>query len=762
MNKRIAVHVYGIVQGIGFRPFIYRLAKRLDLSGYVRNNSTGVLIEIQGEKNNIDYFIKTLKNYPPPLAQLTAIKTRTVAVKNETGFKIIKSKRFDQRNTLISPDIATCDDCNHELVHAGDRRYLYPFINCTHCGPRFTIITDIPYDRPNTSMSEFIMCPECQKEYDNPADRRFHAQPNACPLCGPWLEFFDRNGKLMRGDPLMNAIGAIENGYIVALKGVGGFHLAVDAYNRNAVARLRRRKHRFEKPLALMVRDLKYAQEIVYLSDAEKIQIASPQRPIVLCRTKKDLSFAKEVSPDNNYLGIMLPYSPLHTLLFEKSAFRCLVMTSANISEEPICYQNKECFIRMKEIVDCFLFHNREIYTRCDDSVIRLYKNRPFIIRRSRGYAPRPIILKKAAKSVLAVGGQLKSSICLTKDNLAFVSQHIGDLENLETLSYFEHTIRYFQRLFEISPERIIYDLHPDYLSTKWAKENDAIPSFPLQHHYAHSLSVMAENGIEDEIIGISLDGNGYGSDGQIWGGEILICNVSNFQRYGYFSYIPMPGGEYAIKQTWRMACSYLFHYLPDAIKIARELFPKQVKKMELIKNMIDKNINSPLTSSCGRLFDAVAAILGIREEISYEGQAAILLEAAAERYRGNSVADIGQFKLVEKGDTFIIDSKEIIQRIVQFTFCGSPVEVLSYAFHQKLIEMFITLAVKIRDKTKINQVALSGGCFQNMILLSGVYEALVKKGFEVYTNSEVPVNDGGISLGQAYWGMRNVDVLLS
>jgi hydrogenase maturation protein HypF len=762
MCKRITINVYGIVQGIGFRPFIYRLAERLNLTGYVCNNSKGVLIEIQGEKNKINDFLSILKNYPPPSAQITAIESHTIPAKSENDFKIIKSKKYDQKSTLISPDIAICAECMDELFNPADRRYLYPFINCTNCGPRFTIIADVPYDRPNTSMKEFKMCTECQKEYDDPDNRRFHAQPNACRLCGPALEFYDHKGISVKGDPLDKTIHALEEGCAVAIKGLGGFHLAVDPFNQNAVVQLRKRKHRFEKPLALMVSDLQYAHDIVYLNDAEKVQICSPHRPVVLCRMKENLSFAKEISLNNNYLGIMLPYSPLHVLLFKKSKFKCLVMTSANISEEPICYQDNECYLRMNEIADYFLVYNREIVARCDDSVIRLFNHNPFFIRRSRGYAPRPIILKRRAKSVLAVGGQLKNTICLTKDNLAFMSQHIGDLENLETLSYFEHTIQYLQRLFEISPEMIIHDLHPDYLSTKWAEKNDLIPFFPLQHHYAHALSIMAENGIEDEVIGISLDGNGFGTDGKVWGGEILTCNPKSFQRQGHFQYLPMPGGEYAIKQPWRMACSYIFHYLPNGLRIARELFPQQVQKIALIKETIDKNINSPLTSSCGRLFDTVAAILGMREEVSYEGQAAILLETAAERYRDHGIADIGEFRIIENENPLIIDSKEIIRRIIQLKLSGSTAESLSYAFHQKLIRLLVRAADIIRGKTKISRVALSGGCFQNMILLSGVYNSLVKKGFEVYTNREVPVNDGGISLGQAYWGMMNFNVLFS
>ncbi len=661
MLQRLSIKVSGIVQGVGFRPYVYRLASRLNLAGLVRNDSRGVEIEIQGEDTQLNEFLKILTEQPPPLALITDIQSGDIPVRTESEFKIIGSSAEQQKSTLISPDIAVCDDCRQELFDLHDRRYLYPFINCTNCGPRYTIITGIPYDRPKTSMAGFNMCGNCRQEYANPSDRRFHAQPDACPVCGPQVSLRDNKGTECSGDPLRNVTEFLQQGRIIAIKGIGGFHLAALAQNSQAVQQLRDRKHRFEKPLALMVRDLDTAGKLAYLNEEEKVLLASLQRPIVLCPKKEDAGVSALVSLDNNYLGLLLPYSPLHEILFRTGNFDALVMTSANMSEEPICHQNEECRQRLGGVADYFLEHNRDIYIRCDDSVMRVSKEQPVFIRRSRGYAPRPILLQQKGTSVLAVGGQLKNCICLTRDNLAFVSQHIGDLENLATLQVFEQTIRHMQKLFEIDPRQIIHDLHPEYLSTKWVMENARIPFTGLQHHYAHILSVMAENNLEQAVIGLALDGAGYGTDGTIWGGEVLICNIHDFKRYAHFENVPMPGGEQAILQPWRMAAAYLRQYTADSEMLTQRIFPQQQPYLGLLQQMIDKRINSPLTSSCGRLFDAVAAILGLRTVVSYEGQAAILLEAEGERVKGKDTLQIGEMLIKKTDGGYVLSAGEII-----------------------------------------------------------------------------------------------------
>jgi hydrogenase maturation protein HypF len=756
MLQRLSIKVTGIVQGVGFRPYIYRLARRLELAGHVRNDSHGVEIEIQGEDTQLNEFLKILTEQPPPLALITGIQSGDIPVRAESGFKITGSSAEQQKSTLISPDIAVCDDCRQELLDPHDRRYHYPFINCTNCGPRYTIITDIPYDRPKTSMAGFDMCKNCWQEYENPSDRRFHAQPDACPVCGPQVSLRDNKGTECSGDPLSKVIELLQQGKIIAIKGIGGFHLAALAQNTKAVQQLRDRKHRFEKPLALMVRDIATAGKLAYLNEKEQVLLSSLQRPIVLCRKKEDAGISTLVSLDNNYLGLLLPYSPLHEILFRMGNFEALVMTSANMSEEPICYQNEECRQRLGTVADYFLEHNREIYIRCDDSVVRTGNEQLLFIRRSRGYAPRPILLQKKGNSVLAVGGHLKNCICLTRDNLAFVSQHIGDLENFATLQVFEQTIRHMQKLFEIVPQQIIQDLHPEYLSTKWVLENARIPYTGLQHHYAHILSVMAENNLEQTVIGLALDGVGYGTDGTIWGGEVLICDIHNFKRYAHFENVPMPGGDQAILQPWRMAAAYLRQYTADPDLLIQQLFPQQQPHLGLLQQMIDKKINSPLTSSCGRLFDAVAAILGLKTVVSYEGQAAIILEAKGEKVKGKGTPDIGEMQIKKINGTYLLSTGEIIPKIARYRLENKSVELLSKSFHNCLSAGLVKIAVQAGHDTGIKDIILSGGCFQNMLLLNSLLEGLTGKGFRVYINTQVPANDGGLALGQAYWGMHN------
>jgi hydrogenase maturation protein HypF len=504
-----------------------------------------------------------------------------------------------------------------------------------------------------------------------------------------------------------------------------------------------------------MVKDLKSASKYVYIDETERNHVSSLHRPIVLCRKREENVLSPEISKDNDYLGVMLPYSPLHELIFQSDNLDVLVMTSANISEEPICYENKECVERMDQIADCYLLHDRDIHIRCDDSVIQVREKKPHFIRRSRGYSPRPIILSKGGQSVLAVGGHLKNTVCITKDNLAFLSQHIGDLENLQTLNAFERIVDHLQNIFEIDPKCIVHDLHPEYLSTKWVQERAKVPTTSVQHHYAHILSVMAEHNLENDVIGIALDGTGFGNDGSVWGGEILICNIHNFARVAHFDYLPMPGGDKAILEPWRMAVSYLQKYLIDGIDLAHSFFEHRTGELNLVTQAIEKKINTPLTSSCGRLFDAVAALLGIRETVTYEGQAAIILESLATKASGN-IPDLGKFELLKKDDQYIIDPNEILHNIVLQKKKNTGISEISYAFHMALTEIFTEIAQNIKSETGIYHVALSGGCFQNMFLFNSLQQKLIDSGFDVMTNREVPVNDGGISLGQAYWGMHN------
>ncbi|RKY87220.1 carbamoyltransferase HypF, partial [candidate division KSB1 bacterium] len=623
------IEINGVVQGVGFRPFIYRLALKNNLKGYILNNSSGVEIEVEGYIEEIDNFLKEIQINPPPLAEITGISKTLSSLKKYDGFTIRESKAKEETLTLISPDISICDDCIKELFNTQDRRYLYPFINCTNCGPRYTIIEGIPYDRKNTSMKVFKMCRECQSEYDNPLNRRFHAQPNACPKCGPHVKLIDNNGnKIVDSNPLMKTIELLKNGRIVAIKGLGGFHLACDAENDYAVKTLRKRKHREEKPLAIMSENLDIIESFARVSLEEKKLLCSPQRPIVLLRKKIPNSISGYISPGNNYFGVMLPYTPLHYILL-RGNFKALVMTSGNLTEEPIAFENMDALKRLNKIADYFLVHNREIYIRNDDSVYRIFNKKTYPIRRSRGYVPFPVFLKKKVPSVLGCGAELKNTICLTKGDKAFLSQHIGDMENYETLKSFEKSIEHLKNILEIEPEIIAYDLHPDYLSTKYALNLRNKKLIGVQHHFAHILSCMAENQLEETVIGISIDGTGYGTDGNIWGGEFLIVSEDDFERVAHFEYVPMPGGEKAIKEPWRMGLSYLYHTYGDElnnldIKFLREI---DTNDKRIILRMIEKNINSPLTSSCGRLFDGVASLISIRQNVKFEGQAAIELE---------------------------------------------------------------------------------------------------------------------------------------
>jgi hydrogenase maturation protein HypF len=795
MEVRRRIEVSGIVQGVGFRPYIYRLATGRHLSGTIRNTSAGVTIEIQGPIETVQDFVDCLPAEAPPLARITGFTVHDApcvvpaAGDSELDFRIIHSHEGEEVRTLISPDVAICADCLREMFDPKDRRFRYPFINCTNCGPRFTIIRDIPYDRPGTSMAKFPMCAACLAEYENPLDRRFHAQPNACWECGPRVEIWDKAGKRIPcSDPVVEAASALLAGQVVAVKGLGGFHLAVDATNAAAVELLRQRKRRVEKPFAVMVPDVQAAERICELDDAGRTALQSIQRPIVLLKKallkkallpkvapeKKTAGMIPEaVAPFNRYLGVFLPYTPLHYLLLEQGRFEALVMTSGNLSEEPIAIDNHEAVKRLNGIADYFLVHNRDILLRCDDSVVRVADGVTRQLRRSRGFVPVPVFLQDDVPSVLAVGGELKNTICLTKGSNAFLSQHVGDLENVEGYSFFHEAIEHLGRILEIRPQVIAYDLHPDYFSTKWALQQNEVAGIGIigvQHHHAHIASCMAENHLAGRVIGFALDGTGYGTDGKIWGGEVLVASYESFERAAHFEYVPLPGGAAAIREPWRMAVSYLAHhfgreFLKLDIPFVREL---DRKKTDFLLRMMEQGVNSPLTSSCGRLFDAVAALVGIRREVNYEAQAAIELEMAmgspavepseevelseVESPEVQSTGDNTAYPLtlVPDRENWIISTRPLFEALLDDLGRNVSVGKISQRFHDGLVVGFVELAVLLRNKTTLNRVCLSGGTFHNVYLAQRLEARLFKAGFEVFTQKEVPSGDGGLSLGQA------------
>jgi len=745
--KRAEIRITGIVQGIGFRPFIYNLAKSHCIRGWVLNNEKGVFIDAESEDGNLQHFIQDIPKLAPPLARIESFDVRYIEPLGYATFEIKKSEEAQEKFVLISPDVTTCDQCLAELFSPQNFRYQYAFINCTLCGPRFTIIKDIPYDRHKTTMAPFTMCPVCQREYEDPADRRFHAQPNACPTCGPSLRLEDRNGKEILGDPIETTLKLFESGLILAIKGLGGFHLACDAKNQDAVSSLRSRKFREDKPFAVMCRDIGEVKEHCEVTEEEEKLLLSVERPIVILNKRKDSSIAHAVAPFQNTLGVMLPYSPLHHLLL-KGPLKALVMTSGNVSDEPIAYKNEGAKSRLRNIADYFLLHNREIHMRCDDSVTRIFEGKPYIIRRSRGYVPFPIKLPFSLEMILACGGELKNTFCLTRGHYAFMSHHIGDLENLETLTSFEEGIEHFKRLFYIEPKAVAYDFHPDYLSTQYALSIPDIPKVGVQHHHAHIVSVMAENGIEGDVIGVALDGTGFGLDGTIWGGEFIRANLRGFDRLAHLKKFPMPGGTMAIKEPWRMALVYLseaFGNETDDLRIdlMRRVDPQ---KWEILKRMIEKKINTPWTSSMGRLFDAISSLLSIRDEVHYEGQAAIELEMIADQ----RVKEEYLFHIHKDEMPIVIDPTEIIRGIVRNLTDGASPSKISGKFHRTISRLIVETCETIRFEEKLNRVILSGGVFQNILLLSLVTKGLKESGFDVYTHHLVPPNDGGIALGQA------------
>ena len=749
---RLKISIRGVVQGVGFRPFVYQLAARHHLKGWVCNTSGDVKIDVEGKRPALNRFLADLETLAPPLAHIEDISATSQTAVGYQRFEIQESISEEGKYQLVSPDIATCADCLQEVLSPGDRRYRYPFTNCTNCGPRFTIIEDIPYDRPKTTMRSFEMCPRCQKEYDDPLNRRFHAQPNACPGCGPGLQLVDGAGnETSEGDPLTAASRLLKGGRIVAIKGLGGFLLACDATSEEAVRRLRERKRRPFKPLAVMLATMEEIKKHCLVSSAEAELLTSPQCPIVLLRWQAGSSISSAVAPRLNYLGVMLPYTPLHHVLLRETGLP-LVMTSGNLSEEPIARDNDEAIRRLNGIADYFLLHNRDIYSRYDDSVAMVERDEPQLVRRARGYAPHPIHLPFKARQVLACGAELKNTFCLTRDEYAFLSQHIGDMENLETMEHFETTIELYQRLFRIQPEIIAYDMHPEYLSTKYAKaiadSATNVTLVPVQHHHAHVVSCLVDNGLNEPVIGVALDGTGYGTDGGIWGGEFLVADYQGFDRLGHLQYVPLPGGVAAIERPYRMAISYLLSLLGEDIFDRNLPFLSRVDSLELdlIKKQIERGINSPLTSSCGRLFDAVSALLGVRDRIDYEAQAAVELEMVADESETGSYP----FSIIEQDGVNIVHPGELFSAIVAELGKGVSAASISMKFHRTMAQVITRMCQRLARRTGIGRVALSGGVFQNRRLLRLTVAALEEVGLDVLTHREVPTNDGGISLGQA------------
>ena len=744
-RQRASLEVDGIVQGVGFRPFVYRLAGRYGLSGWVRNTGRGVQIEVEGNGLDLDAFCRAVREEAPPLSVISALTVQPLTPDGASGFLILESAKLSKGGE-VSPDCEVCEDCLAEMFDPRDRRHRYPFINCTNCGPRYSIITGIPYDRPATTMAPFAMCDDCLAEYHDPLNRRFHAQPNACPVCGPRLKLLDVTGAALPGDPLSETLSALALGMTIAVKGVGGYHLAVDACSEAAVARLRQRKKRDEKPFALLVADLDAVRRIAHCSDSEGRLLSGVERPIVLLRKRQGNPVSRLVAPDNGWFGVMLPGNPLQHLLI-RGVGSPLVMTSGNLSDEPIAYREGDALARLSGIADLFLTHNREIHTRTDDSVLRVSLGEPLFLRRSRGYVPRGVNLPARQPSVLAVGAELKGTVCLTRGARGYLSQHIGDLKNAATLACLEETVGHLGRLLEVSPEAVAYDLHPDYLSTRFA-ESLALPRIGVQHHHAHMASCMAENGLDGELIGVILDGTGYGEDGAIWGGEFLLGGYGGFERRGHFSYLRMPGGDAAVREPYRMAISALYGCF------GAELFGQPVpflaavspQERSIFLKMLERGINSPLTSSCGRLFDAVSALIGVRTVISYEGQAAIELEALAERGTPSGPYPF----LVRTTDCHRIDFSPTVAAIcADLAGKRAPADV-ARGFHLTVARGILEVCSRIREESGATRVVLSGGVFQNRLLTEEAALLLADAGFKPYCHRLVPPNDGGLALGQA------------
>ena len=744
---RTRVRVEGIVQGVGFRPFVHALAGRLGLAGLVGNDAAGVFVEVEGASETVERFLEALAAEAPPLALIERVTATPLAPTGGRGFTIAPSQAGGERQTLVSPDTATCDDCLRELADPADRRHRYPFINCTNCGPRFTIVTDVPYDRPATTMAGFAMCADCAREYHDPADRRFHAQPVCCPACGPALALLDREGRAAGEEPLAGAAARLREAAVVAVKGLGGYHLAADAASEPAVAALRARKHREDKPFAVMVADLAGARALGRVDPVEAAMLASPRRPIVLLRRLEGTAVARAVAPGNRSLGVMLPYTPLHHLLLAEVG-RPIVLTSGNVSDEPIAYRDEEARERLGGIADWFLGHDRPIHVRADDSVVRAFGGRELPLRRSRGFAPQPLALPwPFPRHVLACGAELKHTFCLAKGTYAFLSHHVGDLENYETYRSFTEGVGHFRRLFAVEPEVVAHDLHPEYLSTKYALELDGVELEGVQHHHAHVAACLADNGEPGPVIGVAYDGLGYGTDGTIWGGELLTADLEGFRRAGHLEVVAMPGGTAAIKEPWRMAAAWLDAAFAGQVPEGLAVAGRNRDRWEQVVGLARSGTASPATSSAGRLFDAVAAILGVRDSVNYEGQAGVELEQlAAPAETAAYPAEIDK----SDGGLLRLAGTSLVRAVAAELEAGVAPPLIAARFHNGLAATTVAACQATRDDTGLTTVALSGGVFQNLLLLERTVAALERAGFRVLTHSRVPPNDGGISLGQA------------
>jgi hydrogenase maturation protein HypF len=791
-NVRTSIRVEGVVQGVGFRPFVYSLATRLGLAGWVGNDVDGVFAEVEGPAEQIRDFLAALERDAPPLARVERVSAQSMTPDGRPGFAIVASDTDGARRALVSADSATCADCLRELADPADRRFGYPFINCTNCGPRFTIVRDVPYDRPLTTMAGFTMCAVCAAEYHDPADRRFHAQPVCCPACGPRLRLLaadgtdwsgaDRppggaadgtpaDGAPAHGTPadgaLAGAVAALAAGQVLAVKGLGGYHLAVDAASEQAAARLRARKHREDKPFAVMTADLAAARALCEVDDVAASLLTSARRPIVLL-PRRDAGrppaagpppgaglpnapgtllarLAASVAPGNRQLGVMLPYTPLHHLLLREFG-RPIVLTSGNISDEPIAYRDEDALARLGGLADVFLTHDRPIHVRTDDSVVRPFRGRESVLRRSRGYVPEPLaVASRFGRPVLACGAELKNTFCLGREDHAFLSHHVGDLENYETLRSFTEGIAHFRRLFDVEPQIVAHDLHPEYFSTKYALEQDGCVLAGVQHHHAHIASCLADNGEAGPVIGVAFDGTGFGTDGTIWGGEFLLADLADADRAGHLAGVPMPGGAAAIRHPWRMAAAYLDAAFPDGLPAGLDVAARNSGAWPDVLNLARRGVNAPVTSSAGRLFDAVAALLGVRDSINYEGQAAVELEqlAATSGHHPYPAA-------ITDGRPLTVAGSDLVRAAAGDLLAGVPREVIGARFHQGVAAMIGEVCGLLRERSGLGTVALSGGVFQNLLLLGTVVDLLEGRGFRVLTHSRVPPNDGGISLGQA------------
>ncbi len=755
-EKSILITVTGLVQGVGFRPFIYRLARKCNIAGWVMNTNENVQINVQGDSLNIDRFLISLMDEAPPAAIIEDISIETDSTDESRSFKILESHDISDDITGISPDIAVCNDCLQDMEKDGNRKD-YPFVNCTNCGPRFTIIEDLPYDRAKTTMNAFELCRDCRKEFEDIGDRRFHAQPVACNVCGPHYELIVKGKKFSEDIHVINGVtvSILENDGILAIKGLGGMHLACDPFSNKAVEKLRKIKFREGKPFALMFRDIESVKRYVYINKEEEKSLTSWRRPIVLLEQKpfsssrkknqpaeKSYRLSKNINSGLDTLGVMLPYMPFHYLLFKKLNVPAIILTSGNFSNEPIIIDNQTAIEQFSPVVDAIVLHNRDIENRTDDSVVRISNEKERIFRRSRGYVPIPVATGMDVDGILAFGAELTNCFCVGKGNKAILSQHIGDLQSLETTTFYEQTIRQFIHLFRIKPALLAVDMHPDYISGKIAQNYPGLPLVRVQHHHAHIASCMAEHGLNEKVIGVALDGTGYGSDGNIWGAEFLVCDLVDYRRITHFDYVPLPGGDLATEEPWRMAVSYLYRLYGASLVNLDLPFLKQTdpQKVELLIKMIEKKINCPLVSSTGRLFDAVSALLNLCFIAKFPAEGPMRLESIVQK-------GVPEKYTFQKKNTILFDS--MFHEIIEDIQHGIDIRIISTKFHNTIISVIFDCLKEIRDQERIDKVVLSGGVFQNKYLLTGVESILESDGFKVYSHAAIPSNDGGVALGQ-------------